>query len=594
MMTDLIEKINKMKSQRNIFHNYIKDIHFPHFKNIKNGSYINFQFPLTVLTGINGSGKSSCLAALYGAPANYSTEKFWFSTAVDPIEQEINTPNCFFYTYFLENEDNYLEVLKTMIKGNSRSKDYWETSRPILKYGMQRLDDPKKFRNKPVEKEVIYFDFRMELSAFDEYFNFLPLNQTPKLISKQDRLRKYSKYVKRAIDDNGIIQMRKRTNHLPELLNSEELKNISEILDKKYESCTILRHNFYDIEGNTVLFKQQQLNYSEAFAGRGEYSIAMLVHKIMNAPENSLVLMDEPESSLHPKAQKKLMSFLLNQIIKKKLQIIISTHAPSFIDGLPDEAIKLFYQNENGCFSIMDNCNYYYAFEIIGYSEIKKNTIMVEDKMAKNIIEAVIDNENDLKNIFSVEFFPGGASGLFKRAVTSCEEKETGLFFILDGDQKTGEKNIDITTLRNDELNIENLSSIIYTQTNINVNKLGFRLNGSKDLEKQKINSYKSFISYMYSNIYYLPLTNPEEIIWNEEYANNTLGKNNLNHISFSGSAKSKLVQFNRSYFKDEDLKFYEASVQLFVNNFINIKNNEYVSITNMLKKIKSIIIKLK
>lgn len=59
--------IQKMK-EKNVFKNYIEYIQFPFFKNLMPGTRINFTFPITILVGKNGSGKSSTLHALYGAP----------------------------------------------------------------------------------------------------------------------------------------------------------------------------------------------------------------------------------------------------------------------------------------------------------------------------------------------------------------------------------------------------------------------------------------------------------------------------------------------------------------------------------------------
>ena len=42
---------------------------------------------MTVLIGKNGSGKSSTLHALFGAPQGYTCSDFWFSTDVDPIAE---------------------------------------------------------------------------------------------------------------------------------------------------------------------------------------------------------------------------------------------------------------------------------------------------------------------------------------------------------------------------------------------------------------------------------------------------------------------------------------------------------------------------
>ena len=69
--------IQKMK-EKNVFKNYIEYIQFPFFKNLMPGTRINFTFPITILVGKNGSGKSSTLHALYGAPNKYTCADFCF------------------------------------------------------------------------------------------------------------------------------------------------------------------------------------------------------------------------------------------------------------------------------------------------------------------------------------------------------------------------------------------------------------------------------------------------------------------------------------------------------------------------------------
>ena len=76
----------------NNFEPFIDYIRFPNFKNIEQSERINFDFPFTVFTGLNGSGKSSALHALYGAPYGKSTSDFWFSTNVDPISDTGDVP----------------------------------------------------------------------------------------------------------------------------------------------------------------------------------------------------------------------------------------------------------------------------------------------------------------------------------------------------------------------------------------------------------------------------------------------------------------------------------------------------------------------
>ena len=86
---------------RNAFRNFIEYIQFPYFRNLEKDTRITFDFPLTVFVGQNGSGKSSTLHALYGAPKRNTPFEFWFSTAVDPIVEvsEGGYRHSFFYVY---------------------------------------------------------------------------------------------------------------------------------------------------------------------------------------------------------------------------------------------------------------------------------------------------------------------------------------------------------------------------------------------------------------------------------------------------------------------------------------------------------------
>ena len=77
MALKLNEELASLEHNRgnyaNVFPGYITHIRFPRFKNIADGTRIEFTFPVTALVGSNGSGKTSVLNALYGAPARKST-----------------------------------------------------------------------------------------------------------------------------------------------------------------------------------------------------------------------------------------------------------------------------------------------------------------------------------------------------------------------------------------------------------------------------------------------------------------------------------------------------------------------------------------
>jgi predicted ATP-binding protein involved in virulence len=160
----MIDKINTLKQLRTIgiHRHYIEHIRFPFFRNLENDTKITFDFPITFLVGKNGGGKSSTLQSLYGCPKGYSLGDYWFTTELDPIKEFDKNRNCFIYGF--KDVNNIGEVIKQRIN-RKNDPDYWETAKPIKRYGMST-----KKRFSPIDKNVIYLDFRSELSAFDKFF----------------------------------------------------------------------------------------------------------------------------------------------------------------------------------------------------------------------------------------------------------------------------------------------------------------------------------------------------------------------------------------------------------------------------------------
>ncbi len=167
----VIDQLNTLLSKK-ILDPYIQHIRFYEYRNLEDGLEIDFDFPLTFLIGQNGTNKSSILRGLYGAPLNYHTGDFWFSTKVDPI---LERP-AFVCRYFQTDTQRNVEFIKTRIKRKS-NPDYWEPSRPLVKYDMETMPEWKegdpgrsKTRWNVIEKKVVFLDFRAQISAFDKFF----------------------------------------------------------------------------------------------------------------------------------------------------------------------------------------------------------------------------------------------------------------------------------------------------------------------------------------------------------------------------------------------------------------------------------------
>jgi len=521
----LIQEIQRKfdgKTKYQTFKDYITDIHFPYYKGLVKDAKIEFKFPLTVLVGENGCGKSSVLQAMENVAAGKSLSQRWFSTSVDPIPD--GERPCFWYSYYSESAKKIVQILNTRIKkiekDGRENPDYWEPSRPVAKYGMELFTEEMK--NAPgasgtrwigTKRKVEYIDFREEISAFDKYFYF---ENEPRKRTKQEYVRQYSKYLKQAID--GIFPKDRKINDKLRLrsvdtLQKKEVEILSFILDKQYLSVKIIEHQFYNKWGTSVYFTQRNNDesfsgsYSEAFAGSGESAVAKLVHKIFGAKEGTLLLLDEPETSLHPGAQKRLLSFILENVRDKGLQVVISSHSPAIVEELPPEAIVVMNQSAQNKFTPIQNVEANVAFQYIGHTNIEKTKILVEDYCAELLVKRAL-GFIDEKAALTVDVInhAGGAKDLFKEAVVLSRVNATKTYLFLDGDQR---KDIPLGNSVADT----DLDRILLDITGVETKNLGFVADSGKEKEQHPAEKRK-YLDFLNRHCKFLPMDTPEEILW--------------------------------------------------------------------------------
>ncbi len=578
--------------QRTIFKKFIEYIRFPHYKNFSKDLKVNFSFPITFLVGPNGTGKSSLLQALYGSPGGKSVSDFWFTTAMDPIIELKENRNCFIYGYKTHKTKSNAEVLKLRIK-KPNNPEYWEPSRPLKKYKMDDLpvtvdqSEASKTRWNTIDKNIYYLDFRYELSAFDKYFYFGTRPNTKRMKSKQDLIRKYSSKIKNAYDFDRETSMRTRKASKPIKLTNEELKTISSILGKEYISASMLEHDFYEkMKGFSIKYTTDYNMYSEAFAGSGETAIVKLVHDIYNADEYSLILLDEPETSLHPGAQHKLIQFLLEQIKEKKLQVVVSTHSPDIILNMPKEAIKIFCTNpKTNKTEVIENILPQEAFSYIGHNISEKKLIIVEDILAKMILDKVLKKIGG-KELFEIKFFPGGESRIKQEFMLVYSKEESKKHFIIfDGDQKVDK--VDISLIPDSEKTVDILKNKVKDIIHEDVE---FFTDGNSGAgrEDQKVKLILSYIKYHKENVFFLPKNIPEEIIWSEDTLNKTdLDMTEKKAILQEKKLKTKFNLFALYMFGNNASEDQNQAYNYFLLRWLKDENDDFNHMKNLLEYIK-------
>jgi predicted ATP-dependent endonuclease of OLD family len=120
-----------------------------------------------------------------------------------------------------------------------------------------------------------------------------------------------------------------KMNLFKEMLTSKRFANKSIIFSP--------RHGFIIKSNNGEFLNEYQLSSGE------QNEIVMLYRLVYEVPDYGLLLIDEPENSLHVAWQKMIVDDLTRIASVKKLQIIIATHSPSIVSKGRSMARDLYY-----------------------------------------------------------------------------------------------------------------------------------------------------------------------------------------------------------------------------------------------------------
>ena len=565
---DLNKSVKTLEHQQT----HICSLRFPNYRNLRIDSELPFDFPITILLGQNGTNKSSILHALYGSPSGQTIADFWFETELDAIPLESNGRKQSVIHRYREDNGDIVECIKARAPRGVKDPDYWEAVKHSQVYGLPVSGS----RIRPVNLKVIHLDFRGELPAFDKYFYFPdPKHLAARIRSakksgvlrrdyrRQDYLRQRSRFLKKAINEEGIS------------LTDYELEVLKYILEREYIGGKLLKHSlFHGHEGWTILFETKHFNggYSDAFAGSGESSAALLVHKILQAPERSLILLDEPETSLHPRAQQRMLEFIAYQTEKKLLQVVMATHSIYLAQGLPQKAIRVLVLEQDGTVTVKTDLSAGEALHEISTLHSGK-TILVEDDRAKLVVISALKKESSLASKeFEVLVREGGTFRIYRDIQAYANSERNDIFFVLDGDQKPKDPIPEDGTLPQGKSDLNKLIQKITSGNNSNALKLDF-------VDEADMTRY---IRFFRRSVYFLPELTPEKLVWDEKAVQELLKKEIPPEILQEQDFKLRL------HLIAEEIPGFDANT-VFNNLLANLLNVESQRKSELMKVIRNI-----
>ena len=213
-----------------------------------------------------------------------------------------------------------------------------------------------------------------------------------------------------------------------------QVSRLSQIMGREYDNAKMAISSINSSREIPVLSKSNHI-YSGFHQGSGETTVAELLQTQL--PQYGLILIDEVESSLHPRAQRRLMRDLAVVARDRECQIIISTHSPYVLEELPLTA-RIYILETGGTKEIVNGVSPQFAMTKMDDEQHPEGELYVEDTRAAVWLGEILSRH--ARELFvRCSIIPYGAANLGVALGQMVEARRfrrpTRVF--LDGDQGT-------------------------------------------------------------------------------------------------------------------------------------------------------------
>ena len=389
-MSDLRSRLQTMFQEANrfdAFGNILMRMQVRGFRCHAN-TIIDVQSPITAFCGLNGTGKSTLLqlAAVcyrHDGERPYYVSDFLVVGALDP--------NPF-------TADASVEF------------KYWQEKRSVRTLTLSRSSKSSRWQGYRRRPERTVFFAGMGL--------YLPRIEKRDFIVREAR--------KLTIEDATNIDQR---------IN----RCASRILARSYQTMQTNVVKYFKRSGKVVSVERSDKTYSEAHMGCGEGRAIHLVTALEGLPDQSLVLIEEPETSLHPSAQYEFGRYLVEVCIEKRHQIILSTHSEFILEALPS-ASRIYLKETSTGVEPFIGLTASQAKSLMAQGQVKALSILVEDECAASVLREII-RSIDQTFLRSIGIHPAGDCDTIAKTVRTLQTTGLPIAAVRDADRGTDPSN---------------------------------------------------------------------------------------------------------------------------------------------------------
>ena len=343
------------------------------------GERIEFQFPIVALVGENGVGKSTILQ---GLAASYKGESDRQHFASD-----------FFPDTPWEQVEN-AAIRASVREGPTSGSIVTSVRKPSERW---RGNDERRART------VEYIDLR----------RIQPISARTG----------YARMAKREVLETAV-----------DLFDAGTLERLSNIMGRSYDSAKLSKTNVDEARLVPVLVKDGR-HFSGFHGGAGETAMSEFLKQ--NLQKYSLLIIDEVETSLHPRAQRRLVRDLAAMCRNLEIQCVLTTHSPYVLDELPPEG-RVYIVDSDGGKRIFSGVSPEFAMTKMDDERYPEADVFVEDERAVALVNEIVAWSDRRELIVRYQPIPYGAANVGRALglmVRSNRFPRPSIVF-LDGDQE--------------------------------------------------------------------------------------------------------------------------------------------------------------
>jgi len=352
------------------------------FRGVK--AEIHFEYPVTALSGFNGSGKSTIgqlLLCGYKKLSSALSSKRYYVVNFFPVSA-------------------------------ADPKPFSDDASITMKY---QTDKPEVYQELTVKRAATEWSgYKRQPERNTEYVGFTVY------IPKVER-RDLSIYHAKTM----------RLGHRIDLANANAY--VSKILGSPYDEVYFQGVLSAKREGELGVARRFGAVYSENNMGFGEGRVVYTVRLLETCPTQSLIVLEEPETSLHESAQYEFAKYLIDVSNRRGHQIVFSTHSSSMMDALPAVGRKLLVRGEDGV-AVYDRVSSSRIKTALSAGETGHAIICVEDEFAQSLLREIL-RRYDKALLSSVAVMPFGDAKAVVSAKNALRKAGVKALAVRDADK---------------------------------------------------------------------------------------------------------------------------------------------------------------